>query len=57
MFTTSLALRLRSLDEKNVNDYGAVVEMAIGKVNERTWRQTSPAPFRVPETEQDVNWN
>jgi hypothetical protein len=57
VFTTSLALRLRSLDEKNVNDYGAVVEMAIGKVNERTWRQTSPAPFRVPETEQDVNWN
>jgi hypothetical protein len=50
-------LRLYGINDRMINEYGAVGGMGIGKENQSTWRKPAPVPLCPPQIPRDLESN
>jgi hypothetical protein len=55
--TTLVGLRLHSVDNRMINECGAVGGMRIGRGNRSTRRKPAPIPLRPPQIPHDLTWD
>jgi hypothetical protein len=52
--TALCILRLYNVDDRVINECGAVDGMRIGKVNQSTWGKPAPVPLCLPQIPHDL---